>query len=198
MNSGAGNGAATGIVILAAGESSRMGQPKQLLPWNGAPLLRHIAGTALAAPGSTVIVVLGCDHERIRPALAGLDVTIVQNDEWREGMASSIRAGLRALPVHCDAALFLVCDQPRISAELLRRLIDARKQTTRPVVACSYGGSAGVPALFDRSLFAELLELHGSRGAKEIIRRHSSDVAEVPFPDGSLDLDTPADYRGAL
>ena len=186
-----------GIVILAAGESARMGQPKQLLPFRGTTLLRHTADTALALGAGPVAVVLGAFADAIRPTLENLPALIVENPDWREGMGTSLCTGLRALlDAHPDlvAAIFLLSDQPLLSAENLHSLITAHEHTSSAIIASEYDGTLGVPALFHRSLFPELLALADTEGAKKIIARHRGSVATVPFPEGAVDMDTPSDY----
>jgi molybdenum cofactor cytidylyltransferase len=154
-----------------------------------------------AAPGgrSRVVVVLGAEAARMRAELAGLDVRVAENPDWAEGLSTSLRAGVEALdpptagdaPV--DAALFTTCDQPLVTADTLRAVIAAYAASRPPIVACAYGGTVGVPALFDRSLFAELIELPGDAGAKRVIERHLAAVARVPCPDAAFDIDNAAD-----
>jgi molybdenum cofactor cytidylyltransferase len=192
------DGAPIGIVILAAGASIRMGTPKQLLSFRGSSLLRHTAETALLCDAGFVTVVLGANAEQIRPELAGLPVGIVENADWPAGMGSSLRAGLQSLlAAHPEAAaaIFLVCDQPLLSAETLDALINPYRGSDCPIAASAYGDTLGVPALFDRSIFPELLALQGAQGAKHLIRAHRDQVVGVPFPDGSIDVDTPRDYQ---
>lgn len=181
-------------LVLAAGGSIRLGQPKQLLHFRGQPLVRRIAEAALAAGCAPVVVVVAQDSEAITAALQGLAVQVVHNDHWREGIGSSIRAGAQAL-ADWEALLIVACDQPYVDAELLRRLIQTQEETGQPIVASAYSGTCGVPALFLQRYREELLALPNEHGAKAIIARHSSDVAKVDFPDGAIDIDTPADYR---
>jgi molybdenum cofactor cytidylyltransferase len=191
-----------GAVILAAGSSSRMGSPKQTLRFRGESLLRRAALAALGAGCRPVIVVTGANAELSRRELDGLDVREVLNTRWETGMASSIRAGVEDLISAAPAvaaAVFLVCDQPHATAGVLSGLIAARRATGRPVIASTYGGSFGVPALFDRTVFAELTRLEGvsgakESGAKEIIERHASETHFLPFQGGEVDVDTPDDF----
>lgn len=187
------NSPSAATLILAAGASSRLGQPKQLIPFRGRSLLRHAAETALGSLGRPVVVVLGALAGRLELELAGLPVVVVNNPQWEEGMASSIRAGLAAVAPESEAAIIMLCDQPLLSARFLDQLVSAHQTTGRGIVAAAYGGSAGVPALFSRSYFAELATLSGSRGAKHLIASHDEDTAQIPFPDASLDIDRPED-----
>jgi molybdenum cofactor cytidylyltransferase len=184
-------------VILAAGASRRLGQPKLLLPYQGTPLLRRAVTAAEGGGCVAVLVVLGADRERYRPLLRDTAARVVVNPDHAEGMSTSIRAGILALPAACDAALILLADQPRIDAAIVRRLIAAYERTGRPIIAARYGSVLGAPALFDRSLFLELLLLEGDQGARQVIETHAADVAEVTIPaEAALDVDRPEDLRG--
>jgi molybdenum cofactor cytidylyltransferase len=180
-------------VVLAAGASSRLGSPKQLLRVGGRSLVGHAAGCCSRGGCAHVAVVLGALAERIRPALRDLPVDLVHNENWREGIASSIRAGIASLPREVDAALLVTADQPRLTADVVRRLIEAYDGTPACMVACEYAGTLGVPALFARGHFDELLRLRGDRGARRLLRNRSGAVVRVPWPDGALDVDRPAD-----
>ncbi len=186
-----------GAVILAAGSSSRMGSPKQTLQYRGESLLRRAALAALGAGCGPVIVVTGANAELSRRELEGLDVREVFNPHWKAGMASSVRAGVEGL-VSADrgatAAVLLLCDQPHVTAAVIYGLIAAHSATGKPVIASTYGGSFGVPALFGRALFAELARLEGSAGAKQVIKRHAAEAHFLPFPGGEVDVDTPDDF----
>lgn len=184
----------THIVILAAGSSSRLGSPKQLIEWHGKPLLRHLAEQTLATD-FPVTIILGAYRELIQPCIADLPLTILINDAWQEGMSSSIR--LAASTIEADALLLMVCDQPHVSTAHLRALMGAHAATKPAIVASAYADTLGVPALFDCSLFAELASLTGQQGAKAIIQRHREAVLATPFPDGIIDIDTP-DHVSAL
>lgn len=185
-----------GVVILAAGESARMGEPKQLLSYHGKTLLRHAIETAQALPDAPILVVLGAHFAQVRPELDGLRVLVAENVDWQEGMGTSLRVGLNALRTlypETGAALFLLCDQPHITTALLEGLVTAWRDGA-PIAACAYAGKLGVPALFDASLFPELLALHGDEGARTLLKRYAAQVAAFPFPEGLVDVDTPADY----
>jgi molybdenum cofactor cytidylyltransferase len=191
------SGGRIGAVILAAGSSSRMGSPKQVLQFRGKSLLRHAALAALDAGCSPVIVVTGANAELSRRELDGLDVREALNPRWETGMASSIGAGLEGLlgaDPEADAAVLMLCDQPHVTAEIISGLAAAHRVTGRPVIASTYGGSFGVPALFGRPLFAELVRLGGGAGAKQVIQRYASEAHFLPFPGGEVDVDTPDDF----
>lgn len=186
-----------GAVILAAGSSSRMGSPKQTLQFRGQSLLRRAALAALGAGCRPIIVVTGAYAELSRGELIGLDVREVLNTHWETGMASSVRSGVEGL-VSADAdaaaAVFILCDQPHVTSDVISGLVAAHRATGRPVIASTYGGSFGVPALFSRTLFAELTLLEGRSGAKEVIKRHASEAHFLPFRGGEVDVDTPDDF----
>lgn len=184
-----------GAVILAAGSSSRMGSPKQTLRYRGESLLRRAALAALGAGCRPVIVVTGANAELSRRELDGLDVREVLNASWETGMASSVRAGVEALAgAEADAAVLMLCDQPHVTADVISGLVAAHRATGNAVIASSYGGSFGVPALFGRTLFAELARLEGVAGARQVIKRHASEAHFLSFPNGEVDVDTPDDF----
>jgi molybdenum cofactor cytidylyltransferase len=187
----------TGAVILAAGSSSRMGSPKQILPFRDMSLLRRAALAALGAECSPIIVVTGAYAELSRRELDGLDVREALNPRWETGMASSISAGLEGLlgaDPDAAAAVFMLCDQPHVTANIISGLAAAHRVTGRPVIASTYGGGFGVPALFSRPLFAELARLEGAAGAKQVIQRYASEGHFLPFRGGEVDVDTPDDF----
>jgi molybdenum cofactor cytidylyltransferase len=187
---------AVGVVLLAAGASRRLGRAKQLLPYAGTTLLRHLAAEMVAGGTGPVVVVLGAEREACQRELEGLPVELVENSAWEEGMSSSIRSGIiHLLERHGDtsAAIIATCDQPLVSSDLLRRLATEHRSRGAAVVACEYAGQPGVPALFARELFDELLSLRGDRGARSVIKRHRGETVVVPFEGGALDVDTPED-----
>jgi molybdenum cofactor cytidylyltransferase len=181
-----------GAVVLAAGGSSRLGRPKQLLVHEGRTLVRRAAEAAVAAGCEPVVVVLGAHGEAVAAELAGLPVRTVDNPEWQEGMGRSLRVGVKALP-EVEAVLVLLCDQLRVDSAHLRALVDTFTRTRSPIVASGYDGARGVPALFSRSLRSELEALEADQGARKVIVREPSRVVEVPLPGGSEDVDTAAD-----
>lgn len=187
------------IAILAAGDSSRLGQPKQLVVFSGKTLLRRATETAFGVkmPGweTPVGVVLGANATACQATLEGLTVAVLQNPDWPEGMASSVRRATQwAAEQRADALLLLLCDQPFVTADLLVKILDAFAESGQPLVASDYGGGVrGVPVLVGSRFFDELSALRGDRGAQVVLRRHADTVATVPFPGGRFDLDTPAD-----
>jgi molybdenum cofactor cytidylyltransferase len=174
-----------------------MGTPKQLLPVNGQPLIVRTVEAALASPAWPVIVVLGANAEKIRPVLARLPVLIAENPAWAEGMAASIRAGLTTLRQFSralDGVLVALCDQPAFSAAVIARLVEARPQGGRGIVAAHYKGRNGAPAIFLRDHFPALAALTGEEGARALLNGTPAEVTAVDLPALGLDLDTPADY----
>jgi len=187
----------TAIIVLAAGGASRMGLPKQLLQYRGKSLLRRAAETALGTHPAEVVAVIGFESDRMKHELDDLPVRLITNQGWQEGIASSIRAGIAEIPVTVEASLMLLCDQPFVTSDLLLRLITACTDE-KPIAATGYEQTYGVPACFMRSLFAELLDLHGDAGAKRVIHRDQRRVTTVPFPEARVDIDTLEDYRTHL
>jgi molybdenum cofactor cytidylyltransferase len=185
------NGGDIAIAILAAGASRRLGRPKQLLPYHGTTLLRHAAQTALDAGCGPVVVVVGSDSTLMETELRGLAVTVILNDAWEEGMSSSIHAAVREVQANfpaVSAVLLMLCDQPGVSAALLREIVFAYRGG-HPIVACEYAQTIGVPALFGRGFWPGLLALRGDRGAKSVIQANRAVAAVVAFPAGELDVD---------
>jgi molybdenum cofactor cytidylyltransferase len=190
-----------GLVLLAAGASTRMGRPKQLLEIDGVPLVRRAAEAALAAPVWPVIVVLGAHAEKIRPTLASLPLLLADNAEWAEGLASSLRAGIRTLGLfsaHLDAAVIALCDQPGFSTETVAQLLALRRTSGRSIVATLAGGHLGPPVLFDREFFPALQMLEGDAGARQLLLAQREKIAVLEAPALATDLDTPADYEKFL
>lgn len=192
------------IVVLAAGSSSRLGQPKQLLKFERETLLRRAVRVALETSSHPVVAVLGYRAHVMREEIVDLNALMVVNQEWQEGMGSSIRCGLgRALesaaPAEIEAAILMLCDQPFVTSSVIERLINAYREGHAPVVASKYeaGGekTLGAPALFSRALFPELMTLDGAEGAKRIIARHHEEAVRISMPEAAFDVDTPGDYR---
>lgn len=190
-----------GIVILAAGASTRLGTSKQLLQYRGQSLLRHTVEVAIASGCQSIVVVLGAQVERFEAEVKQLPVSIVENKRWADGMSSSIQTGLRGLQaIHpfVKAVVMLLCDQPFVSAALVQQLIEVHHCTGKPIVVSEYADTVGVPALFSHVLFPVLMTLQADRGAKYLIQNHAQAVARVPFPLGEIDIDTPSDYEHLL
>ena len=183
-----------GVVLLAAGESSRMGTAKQLLPYRGETLVRHATRIAIDSGASEVVVVLGSQAENVQKALLGLTITIVENPDWHSGMGGSIACGVSALSEAVKVAVVALADQPRITPEHLRALADR----ACPIAASLYDGVLGAPCAFARSEFPRLRELTGDRGMRQLLRSGNLPVESVPFEHGVLDLDTPEAYASFL
>ncbi|HAX79540.1 MAG TPA: 4-diphosphocytidyl-2C-methyl-D-erythritol synthase [Cyanobacteria bacterium UBA11372] len=185
-------------IILAAGASTRMGTPKQLLPYRGTTLLRHVVEQAIASVCQPIIVVLGANAEKIYPSLNQLPIQIVENLNWNQGIGTSIKTGIESLShLHekIEAIILTLGDQPFISTQIINRLVEAYHTTGQPIIASEYAETCGVPALFDRTIFAELITLKQTEGAKKIIKKHHHQTFSLPFPQGAIDIDTPQDYQ---
>lgn len=185
-----------GLILLAAGESTRMGRPKQLLPYEGRTLLRRAAETAVASGCDPVVVVLGHEAAAMRRELDDLPVHIEVNEDWDKGMGGSIRRGLAAvLRVRSvDALTVMLCDQPHVTADVLRQLIDGWTRSGKPVGASAYGDTVGPPCVFAASEFTRLAAIPERQGAKQVILSAPA-VERVPFDAGLTDVDTPLDYE---
>lgn len=187
-----------GAVVLAAGGSSRLGRPKQLVLYRGETLVLRAARAARVAGCTPVIVVAGDEREQLTEELSPLDVQLCHHATWTRGIGSSIRAGVAhalALNQSLDALVLLVCDQPFVSAEIITTLLAARARTQKRAIACAYLGTVGVPALFDRTFFPALIALRDEQGAKQLLTAHPAEIACVDFPRGAIDIDTPDDCR---
>lgn len=187
-----------GIILLAAGSSSRMGQSKQLLTIEGEQLLRRIARIATSSNPVHLVVVLGANEQEHHRVIDDLPLAIAHHPGWKNGMGGSLKAGLQHLlkkDPDMEAVIVLVCDQPLLTTDHIEELKRSFLSSGAPVVASEYSGVMGVPALFDKSMFHELLTLRDDEGARAMIRRYSSLVRVVPFPNGAVDLDTKEDYE---
>ena len=183
-----------GAIILAAGESRRMGRPKLLLPYKGVPLLRRSVDAAVGGGCRDVVVVLGADRDRYEAQFAGTPARIAYNPDYVEGMSSSIRSGIEALSPDVQAAVIMLADQPFIDAEIIRRLIETYQTSGMRIVACQYGSVRGVPTLFDRALFLELLLLEGDQGARQVMETYPRHVTAIEIPpEAARDVDRPED-----
>jgi CTP:molybdopterin cytidylyltransferase MocA len=181
-------------IILAAGASRRLRQPKQLVPYGGETLLSRTIRLAGEAGAARVFVVLGAQAETIRASVNPHKATIVINENWEQGIASSIHAGLHALSADAEGVLILSCDQPRLTAEHLRALMDAfTAQSASAIVASAYAGVHGVPAIFPCAAFPNLLALEGDKGARALLVRPPCPLIALPFAGGETDIDEPDD-----
>ena len=187
------------LLLLAAGASTRMGRPKQLLPYHGRTLLRHAAETAVATGCAPIVLVTGALHDELVGEVADLPIQPVQNFDWQTGMASSIRTGLAAVAQARPAAvLIMLTDQPLVTPQLLKQLLARQRQTQAPIVAAAYGDTLGVPAVFNQAMIPRLLQLQGQQGAVRLISSLGAAVGRVAFPAGLLDVDTPEQYAALL
>lgn len=185
-------------VVLAAGGSARFGAMKQLLEFDGRSLLRQTTEKAGALLDDRVVVVHGPKASRCQRELAGMPVKHVVNESWETGMASSLRAGVRALPDQCRGVLILLCDQPLIETAHLGQLLDAWAEDTSRIVVAHYGDVHGVPAIIPRRYFDELLNLSGDSGARPLLDAHREELCTVPLEEAGLDIDTQADFEALL
>jgi molybdenum cofactor cytidylyltransferase len=180
-------------VILAAGEARRMTVPKQLLPWGESTFLGHAVLAAQGSACTKLMVVVGAHQDLVEREVRDRRIEVVRNPDWAQGIATSVRAAVRAMaaaesPV--DAAVFLPVDQPLVSSALIDRMVDSFNPTRKPIVATMIKGRLGVPALFSAKMFPELERM----GARQVICRRINRVKSLPFPEGAFDIDTPEDY----
>lgn len=181
------------LVLLAAGASRRLGQPKQLLRIGGETLLHRAARFGLATAPAQAILVLGAQADMIAPAADGLAVQRVHCPDWEEGLGASLRAGLAAVSTPCEGALVLLCDQPALGAAHLETLVAAWRRDPTRATASAYAGVLGVPALLPRAWFDVLSHVTGDRGARDLLRERTDQVTAVPAPSLSEDIDHPGD-----
>ncbi len=181
------------MLVLAAGESRRFGSPKQLVRLNGRPMLHRAVAVASQIAGNAVTVVLGAHAEQLAPLLRHSTASVLVNRHWNEGMGSSLREGVRALPSTCEAVLIMLADQPKVSAPDLGRLAAAWHNHPQSIVAASFAGRCGAPAVFPRECFSDLLQLRGDQGARNLFERYSTRLVRVPLPQAAIDIDTPED-----
>jgi molybdenum cofactor cytidylyltransferase len=180
-------------IVLAAGASSRFGSAKQLVRVAGRPLLHSAVARAAEVAGAAVMVVLGARAAELAPLLNHSQSSVLINRDWREGMASSIRAGVARLPASCTAVLLMLVDQAAVTGEDLKRLVSAWRRQPDYIAAARYGTTTGVPAIFPRSTFPDLQSLRGDVGARVLLQRNPDRVMRVPMPSAAIDIDTPED-----
>ena len=188
------------LILLAAGSSTRMGQSKQLLKIGDKSLLFYSATVALAS-GLRTIVVLGANEQEHRKAMEGLPAEIISNVDWKNGMGGSLKTGLKYLLAYApltEAIIVMVCDQPLLTAAHLEKLRIKYESSGKRIIASHYSGTPGVPALFHKSFFSEIMELPDDQGAKKIFQQHTNDMLTIDFPEGAVDLDTPDDYKSLV
>ena len=183
------------VLVLAAGAARRFGSPKQLARLQGHTLLQRAVALGTAIAGPAVTVVLGAHAADIAPSLRGHAASVVVNRRWEEGLASSLRTGVAQLPGSCAGVLVLLADQVGVTVFDLRRLVSTWQRQPDSIVAASYGGQAGVPAIFPSHCFPSMLELRGDVGARPLLSRMADRVVRVPMPGAALDVDTPEDLQ---
>lgn len=190
----------TAIVILAAGNSSRLGKPKQLLPYRQKTLIEHIVAEALQTC-VPVAVVTGAAANEVAACLKNNDVVLVNNPQWQSGMASGIAVGIaKALSLNGQLRriILAVCDQPYVTTALFKKLVATQQQTGKGIIACGYADTVGTPVLFTALYFEQLKNLSGAEGAKKLLKTYGDDVATVSFMEGRIDIDTEEDYQKLL
>ena len=186
------------VLVLAAGEASRMGTPKQLLPWKDTTLLGQVIENAKSIKEGNVFVVLGAYAAEIREKLSPKDIRYVIHEDWQMGLGSSIAAGVRHIVSHnpdCKAVLLLLGDQPFVDAPYMELLITTFHKSNKGIVATTYGNRTGVPAIFGQTFFDRLTHLKGDIGARYILEKYSAEVTSLNADGLTLDLDTIADYE---
>lgn len=180
-------------MVVAAGGSSRLGRPKQLVQYRGQSLLRRACFLALDCGGDAVTVVLGAQFDRMQTEIADLPVRVVNNESWAKGMSTSLRAGLNDLPDWASAVMILLVDQPLIVHEHLFTLIESWQNSPDSLTACYYSNVVGVPAIIPRRYFGELWCVTGDQGARALLSRHRDEVDIVLVTEAGLDVDTEGD-----
>lgn len=185
------------IVILAAGASSRMGQPKLLLEWQGKSLVRRAAELALASGADSVTLVTGPRDAEMRQELQDLPVQVVNNPSFAEGMSTSLRVGIDTLGYETDVVLVMLADQPLMTLDVVQRLLQTLRTVDALIVQPRYAGVPGNPVGFQRALFADLMAQNGDQGARQIVRQHRDEIHFVDFAESAhqRDIDTPEDYE---
>ena len=189
------------LILLAAGESRRMGKPKQLLSYKKSSLIRHAVTEAVRSNCNPILVVLGANSNRIYPEINDLPVNIAYNSQWQQGMSASIATGINTLlemKIDFDAVVIALIDQPLIIARVYDRLVKNYYQNQVKAVASNYSNTIGVPALFDRTLIPKLLKMKHQGGAKQLLARYSDRAFNLDLPEAAIDIDTPTDYQKLL
>ena len=192
------NQAKVGLILLAAGESRRMGTPKQLLNYKGCSLILHATREAVASRCHPIIVVLGAYSDRIKPQIANLPVYFCQNYHWQQGMSTSISVGIQtitAIEPELNAVIIALGDQPLINTHIYNSLIENYLQSEQKAIASTYADTLGVPAIFAQTLFPNLLRMKNKGGAKQLLQKYSDRRFNLNVPEAAIDIDTPDDYQ---
>ncbi len=186
-----------GIIVLAAGASRRMNEPKQLLQFEGKTLLRRAVETAIESIYQPVIVVLGANFEGTKAAIGDLPVEIVFNQDWQRGLSSSIKSGLETLlriAPNTAAVMMTLADQPFVTFKHLNSFAEMFHRSNDLIIAAEYNSTIGVPALFARDVLADFNELSGDKGARSILENYRQSLATIKLPEAAFDIDTPKDF----
>ncbi|WP_420580827.1 nucleotidyltransferase family protein [Reichenbachiella sp.] len=182
-------------MILAAGSSSRLGQPKQLLHFKGKTLLENVIETS-ATISDEIVVILGSSHEQIMPVISHTSATIAYFDHWQQGMGSTVSFGIQQIlnkDRYTKDVLVLLCDQLHVTKQMLSELVFFHQESDHLITACGYDKSYGAPAIFNRKTFLDLLNLKGDQGAKKVIQKHFKNAQIISYPEAQVDIDTPKD-----
>jgi molybdenum cofactor cytidylyltransferase len=191
-----------GVVILAAGESKRMGVAKQILPIFGVPMLKYLVDEVLDTEAHPVTVVVGANKIKIVPLLENIPIGIIDNPEWSTGMGSSIKMGLVGsylITKGFDGLIFMTSDMPFVNAAVIKKLIaTAGEFPDKTIIASKYNGTLGVPVLYKKERFEDILDMKPEHGAKQIFNKYPQEIVTVDFDLGAVDLDTKEDYYNFL
>ncbi len=191
-----------GVVILAAGESKRMGVPKQILPIFGVPMLKYLVDEVLDTEAHPVTVVVGANKTKIVPLLENIPIGIIDNPNWQKGMGSSIKMGLVGsylITKGFDGLIFMTSDMPFVNAEVINKLINtAIEFPNKTIIASKYAGTLGIPVLYKKERFEDILDMKPEHGAKQFFNKYPDEIVSLDFDLGAIDLDTKEDYYNFL
>ena len=194
----AGDDLSLAIVILAAGGARRFGAIKQLAEYQGKPLLQHAIDASLNTSAQRVHVVLGASADSIAPAIDNVAINIIRNHSWDDGVAGSIKQSVSALGRDYQALMFLAADQIKVGALQLQNLIDAWQAQPDVIVAAAYADEFGIPAIFPRFFYPQLMQLTGDKGGKKVLMENSDKRILVAMPEAQIDVDCPADLAAVI
>ncbi|NET70536.1 MAG: nucleotidyltransferase family protein [Sphaerospermopsis sp. SIO1G2] len=178
-----------------------MGSPKQLLDYQGENLVNSTIKKAVSSVCDPVILILGANAEIIHNQISESEIKILENQNWQLGMSTSICCGMTEIMTNypdLEAVIITVCDQPFLSTEIINNLVDSFNIHQKPIIACEYADTLGVPVFFHQKYFHKLAHLTEDMGARKLIKMYKSDVFSIPFPLGAIDIDTPQDYQQLL